>query len=61
MKIILTDNYNRELYDEVLIAENVKEKIGKKIVDFLNDDPQRSDVDYYNLVEDDYKLFERDF
>ncbi|NMF06295.1 hypothetical protein ACUH7Y_06890 [Clostridium beijerinckii] len=61
MKIVLTDNYDRELYDEKLIAENVAERVGNKIVDLLNDDPKRFDEDYYKLVEDDYKLFERDY
>lgn len=61
MKIVLTDNYDRELYDEKVIAENVNERTGKKIVDLLNDDLKRFDEDYYKLVEDDYKLFERDY
>lgn len=61
MKIVLTDNYDRELYDEKLIAENLAERTGKKIVNLLNQDPTRYDEDYYKLVEDDYKLFERDY
>jgi len=56
------DNYDRELYDDVLISENIKnEYYGKLIVELLNNDSKRSDSDYFRLVEDDYKLFERDY
>jgi len=62
MKIIKVDNYDRELYDDVLISENIKnEYYGKLIVELLNNDSKRSDSDYFRLVEDDYKLFERDY
>jgi hypothetical protein len=61
MKIIKVDNYDRELYDDVLIAENVHKYYGQIIVDLLNNNPKRFDDDYFRLVEDDYKLFERDY
>lgn len=60
MKIICVDNYNRELYNDLVIAENVHKAYGKLIVDLLNESPRTSDEDYFKLVEDDYKLFKRD-
>lgn len=59
MKIIKVDNYDREAYDDVLIAENVHKYFGQMIVDLLNDNPKRIDDHWFRLVEDDYKLFER--
>ena len=62
MKIIKVDNYDRELYDDKLIADNVTNVYyGKLITNLLNENPRRSDEDYFRLVEDDYKLFERDY
>lgn len=61
MKIIKVDNYDREIYDDVLIAENINESYGNIIIKFLNSDPTRYDGDYFRLVEDKYKLFERDY
>lgn len=60
MKLIYTDNYNRELYDDRLIAENLDKINGKDIADELNG-LMRDDNFYYILVEDDYVLFERDY
>jgi hypothetical protein len=57
MKIICVDNYNRENYDDVLIAENVHKGYGKLLVDLLNESPKRGDSDYFRLVEDDYELY----
>ena len=55
MKIICIDNYNRELYDDMLIATNVNKRNGEKITDLLNTD-NRDDNWFYNLVEDNYEL-----
>lgn len=55
MKIVGKDNYNRETVSDVLVAENVKEHYGKRIVKFLN---ERNSNTYYELVEDDYKLYD---
>ena len=38
MKLIYTDNYNRELYDDRLIAENLDKINGKDIADYFNYD-----------------------
>lgn len=57
MKIICVDNYDREIYDDVLIAENVHKGYGKEIVDLLNNSPKRVDGDYFRLVDDNHKLF----
>lgn len=58
MKILLTDNFDRDYRDFEFIAENIKDKKdGDVMVNALNerfsgpDDPH-----YYRLVEDDYKL-----
>lgn len=57
MKIILTDNYCRCDIPDELIAENLEKEIGTKIVKLLNKDPQKPDTDYYELVEDNHKLY----
>lgn len=60
MKIIKTDNYDRELYDDIIIAEKVHPWYSASILQMLNNDPDRSDEDYFMLVPDDHKLFIRD-
>ena len=60
MKLIYTDNYNRELYNDRLIAENLNKINSKEIADELNG-LLRDDNFYYLIVEDDYVLFERDY
>lgn len=57
MKIVKVDNYDREIYDDVLIAENVHKGYGELIIKLLNDNPRRYDCDYFKLVKDDYQLF----
>ena len=58
----MTDSYDRELYNDILICENVHENYGLFIIDQLNKEYSGSGSDwYYRLVEDDYKLFERDY
>lgn len=62
MKIICVDNFNREIYSDRLICENIHEITGKEVVEFLNNKYSgESSADYYKLVPDDYKLFERDY
>ena len=60
MKLIYTDNYNRELYSDRLIAENLNKINSKEIADELNG-LLRDDNFYYLIVEDDYVLFERGY
>lgn len=57
MKIVLIDNYNRENVSDVLIAENVKEYWGKKIVKLLNDKEGENSENYFELKDDNYKLY----
>lgn len=54
MKIVGTDNYNREYIADFLVAENVDKYLGWQIVEYLNSDT--SDT-YFSLVEDNYKLY----
>ena len=58
MKIVLKDNYARETISDQLIAENVNEYFGMKIVRLLNDAEGEPTPDYYDLVKDDYKLWD---
>ena len=59
MKIIKSDNFDRELYSDILIAEKVHEEYGKDIQEFLNDKFSGStSPDYFNLVNDNYELYE---
>ena len=60
MKLIKTDNYNRELFNDELIVENLDKEKGQKIVDELNK-INRNDEIYYTLVGDNYVLFEIDY
>ena len=59
MKIICTDNFDRETISDKLVCENVNEYYGNLIVDFLNDklSGDHSD-DFYKLVEDGHKLYD---
>ena len=57
MKIICIDNYDREIYDDIVIAENVHDGYGQMLVDELNNSSKRRDKDWFKLVDDDYKLF----
>lgn len=58
MKIITKDNFDRDLFVEVIIAEKVTEHHGKEIVQLLNDKHWTETSDhYYALVEDDYKPY----
>ena len=56
MKIIWVDNYDRERFDDVLIASNVTKRNGEKIANFLNED-NKDDNWFCKLVEDNYELF----
>jgi len=53
MQIIVKDNYDRETHSDFVIATNVNEFNGKRIVKLLND----NGPDYYVLVDDDYELY----
>jgi len=55
MKIIGTDNYDRDYISDKLIAENVSEFWAKRIVEFMNE--KYCDDTFYKVVEDDQELF----
>ena len=57
MKLISVDNYDRELYDDTLIAENVHEYYGQIMADLLNKKVGENSENYFKVVEDDYELF----
>lgn len=57
-KVIRCDNYDREMYSELLVAENLSEVEAQKIADAMNDDPNRADAHFYKVRDDSYKLFE---
>lgn len=57
MKIIATDNFDREMYSDQLICENISKAYGIKFVHLLNKEVTDNSQWYYKLVEDDYKLF----
>lgn len=59
MKIITKDNFDRDVFAETVVAENVNKYIGEEIVSLLNDKHWTESSDhYYALVEDDYKLYD---
>ena len=59
MKIICTDNFGRDTVDDRLVATNISYKrCGDIMVRALNDHELKTTVDFYRLVEDDYKLYE---
>jgi hypothetical protein len=56
MKIIRTDNYDRDSRSDKLIAENIAEFYAREIVAFLNE-KVASHEDFFKAVPDDYKLY----
>lgn len=60
MKIVTISNYEREDYDEKLIAENIPNKeLATIMADALNDKNNPHGPDYFMVVKDDYQLKER--
>jgi len=58
MKIICTDNFDRENRSDRLVATGLNEYMGARIVRFLNDAEDLNSDNFYKLVPDDYKLYE---
>jgi len=57
MKLIKTDNFDRDNQPDILLAENVNEYWGKKMVEFLNDKYSNDrSCAFFKLVPDEYKL-----
>ena len=71
MKIIGVDNYDREMYEDILVCENVKSKYyANKIIDMLNyrmslSNEERNSISFINslsLVSDTfYKVVDDDY
>lgn len=58
MKIIQTDNFDRESVSDVLVAENVHNFYAAKITEFLNGVYGGDNSPFYFCaVEDDHKLY----
>lgn len=58
MKIICINNFGNEAISDVLVASNVNNYYGKIITDALNESCSGDNSPYfYELVEDDYKLY----
>ena len=59
MKIIGKSNFDNEMVNDIIIAENVNEYYGNIIVEFMNEFYVKDSSDYYfHLEPDDYKLYE---
>jgi hypothetical protein len=58
VKIISTDNFDRESVADTLIAENVHEYYAKEIAEFLQAKYGGNNASrYYKTVADDYQLW----
>lgn len=58
MKIVTKDNYDRDLFTEKIIAENVSDYIGKQLIECWNNKYWDQYSNYYlELVEDDYECY----
>lgn len=59
MKIINTDNYDRDNHSDILIAENITSvTFAKFIADSLNQKyGGENSSNFFKAVEDDYKLY----
>lgn len=59
MKIVTKDNYCRDLFTEIVIAENVNEFYGKELVKLWNEKHwDEHSNSYLALVDDDYKPYD---
>jgi hypothetical protein len=57
MKVIAVDNYDREIYDDRLIAENLTEEAARQMADDLNRKADPEGAWFYKAVSDETKLF----
>lgn len=57
MKVVGTDNFARENVADILIAENVTQEEGARIVAEHNSPSENFDGRWYILVDDDYRLW----
>ena len=56
MKIICTDNFNRDYVPDSLIAENLSGYWASRIVKLLNENTDPNGQEYYEAVSDEYVL-----
>jgi hypothetical protein len=57
MKLIWTDNFNRETVSEHLVADHVREAEKLILLNALRATCSANGPDWYKLVEDDYELY----
>jgi len=58
MKIITKSNYDDERLSEYVVAEGLNQYYGKLIYDFLLNSTDKRDSSIFELVEDNYILYE---
>ena len=58
MKIVLASNFNEEMYNESLVAENIRSEVhGAIMVEALNKTLDENSRGYFKFVPDEYKLY----
>ena len=57
MKVIRTDNYNRERVAESLVADNLNDSDAIEMCRSLNEDPNRYDCAWHVVKPDSYRLW----
>lgn len=57
MKIIATDNLNRDNVSDFLVCENINEVYGQQFVDLYNKQYAEHTGKFLMLVPDDHKLY----
>jgi len=55
MKVIRVDNYDRGIYEPVVIKENLTENEARRIAARMNDMKNEYSPDYYMVVKDDWQ------
>ena len=57
-KIIGIDNFNRDNVNDILVCDNLTEYYGRKILNFLLSDTHANSPYFYQLVDENHKLYE---
>ena len=61
-KIIKVDNFDRELFDDVLVADNMSDHYAESVAEMLNSKFSGDNSSYYyRVVDGDHELFKRDY
>ncbi len=58
MRVIMTDNFDRENVSDSIVAENLNEFYAELIAKLLNGKGDDYTQEYYKAVADDYKLYQ---